>query len=808
MTAARILIFEPLGARELLAPVRLGADETLELRIPDSDPTRWLTIDQVDGRWICRVTGTGMTLNGLLLESDDTCSLQDGDVLRLGEGVVRVTIAAGELTLQVQHLEGNQTVAPVLVGPSLQFDEQAEEIIRASSRAKAGAAESATTSSRINQRFIWLSLAGIGLVLAGLIFLLSRLQPVVFTVEPITASVSGSGIGWTSGNTLFILPGERVVTATAEGHKPLQQSVSIRPGESMSLELRLEPLPGILEVDTGGVAAELFIDGARAGSAPGDITVTRGMRTLTVRADRFFDEIRRVEIEGYGARQVISVPLRPSWGSVVVSADRADASLVLEGRDPVSLPSEVDLPAGLHRLEIAAPGAKTWRGAILVEAGAQQTVGPISLGAPDALWTIRSRPSGAAVTVNGVFRGRTPIEIALTPQMEQQIVVGEQGYAQVERRIRPEPGERQSLQLDLDVRQVSLTIEGEPVGAEIYAAERRLGLAPLELRLPARRTRLELRKDGFSTQTLDVDLSAGVARRIDYRLVPEGRDPNWRPPETRVTLSQGPALRLIEGGQFTMGSGRREQGRRSNEWQRQVSLQRAFYIGTREVSNAEFRRFRKEHASGFIGKRSLDLDRQAVSSVSWDDAVEYCNWLSEQNGLPAAYVRQEGRWVLQQPVNTGFRLPTEAEWEFVSRFDVETKQSRRYPWGMELPPPPRVGNLAGAEAGDELPRVLTAWQDEHVVVAPVGSYPANALGVHELLGNVSEWVHDAYATVAEGEPLDPTGPASASRLRVIKGASWRTSNFAELRVAWRDGRDGPADDIGFRVARYVEESAR
>jgi formylglycine-generating enzyme required for sulfatase activity len=808
VTTHPIMIFEPLGARELLTPVRLGADETLDVRVPDNDPTRFLTFDQLAGRWVCRATGSGITLNALALESEETHSLQDGDVLRLGDSVIRVALSGKELALQVEHLEGNLTLAPVITATGLQFDEQAEEIITASVRAKADSAQDIENTTRINQRFIWISLAGIGLVLAALILLLGRLQPVVFTVEPAAAEVSGSGLGWASGNTLFILPGERVVTAIAKGYKPLQQAISVRPDETMSLELRLEPLPGILQVDTGGIAAELFIDGARAGSVPGDISVSRGTRTLMVRAERFFDEIRQIEIEGYGARQVLSVPLRPSWGTIAVSADRPEASLILEGREPLSLPGEVDLPAGLHRLEITAAGAKTWRGAILVEAGARQTVGPVSLGAPDALWTIRSRPSGASVTVNGVFRGRTPVEVTLTPQMEQQIVVGQQGYAQVERRVRPEPGERQTLQLDLDVRQVSLIIEGEPAGAEVYSAERRLGQAPLETRLPARMARLELRKEGFSAQRLDVDLSAGVARRVDYRLVPQGRDPNWRPPESQVTLQQGPVLRLIEGGRFTMGSGRREQGRRSNEWQRQVTLQRTFYIGTREVSNSEYRRFRKEHASGFIGKRSLDLDRQPVTSVSWEDAVEYCNWLSAQNGLQAAYIKQDGRWVLTQPVTTGFRLPTEAEWEFITRFDAERGLARRYPWGMELPPPPRAGNLAGEEAVEDLPRVLTAWQDEHVVVAPTGSYPANALGLNDLLGNVSEWVHDAYATVAEGDPLDPTGPATASRLRVIKGASWRTSNYAELRAAWRDGRDGPADDLGFRVARYVEEKAQ
>jgi len=86
-------------------------------------------------------------------------------------------------------------------------------------------------------------------------------------------------------------------------------------------------------------------------------------------------------------------------------------------------------------------------------------------------------------------------------------------------------------------------------------------------------------------------------------------------------------------GTFQMGSERREQGRRPNEALRSVTLQRPFYIGVQPVTNGEFRRFRAAHASGYIDRQSIDLDSQPVTQVSWDDAAEFCNWLSQQDEL-------------------------------------------------------------------------------------------------------------------------------------------------------------------------------
>lgn len=800
-------IREPSGLRDLPVPFQVGGGADDALIVPGA-PAAAALCQTVEGEFGITALQSGVRVNGVAARADVFVPLLPGDVVSIGSARLIVRLG-GEL--EVRHLVTNDTIVPIKspADREPELDTQDGRITAATLSLEPTSPSPSVTWRELARGPIHRKgLAIVAVLLLVFVLLavqLGRLEPVRVSVQPAEADVSGSGFGWRSADTVLLLPGERRIRAELEGYQPVERTVTVREDEPLSVSLQLAEKPGIIEIDTGGVSAKVFVDGAEVGRAPGDVEVMGGARTLTLRADRYLDRVTELKVEGRGVRQPLNLRMQPSWGSIEVSATITGATIEVDETPPVALPARVDLPAGLHRLKIAAAGAKTWQSAILVKAGEVQRIGPIELGAPDARLRVTSRPSGADVTTGGAFRGRTPVTIELPAGINHDITLTLQGYGSAQRQIFAESNRDLSLNVVLQAVPVRLTVQGDPTDAEVLVEGVVRGKTPLTIELPARRHTLEVRKAGLQPDRLDVDLSAAVERTVEYRLVPVGRAKDWKPPPPAMRAQTGTLLRLIEGGSFVMGSERREQGRRANEFPRRVTLSRPFYLGTREVTNGEFRRFKPSHASGFVGKRTLDLDAQPVSNVTWAEAVQYCNWLSTQEGLPVAYEQKGGNWVLIQPVTTGYRLPTEAEWEFVARHPGPGTRAQRYEWGDALPPPAGIGNLAGQEAVTEMTRVLDGWRDDYEVVAPPGKFRANAFGIFDMTGNVSEWMHDAYVSFeASGGGTDPLGPAANGARRVIKGSHWGTATFADLRAAWRDGRDSASQDLGFRVARYAE----
>jgi len=206
-----------------------------------------------------------------------------------------------------------------------------------------------------------------------------------------------------------------------------------------------------------------------------------------------------------------------------VSATTPGATLSIEGMPTVNLPSKIDLPAGLHRLRVSADGAREWPSAVLLKAGELQRIGPIELGAPDARLRVTSTPSGAQITVAGVFRGRTPATVELPAGSEHDVAVSLQGYRNADRRVFAAAGQDLALAVALQPIPVSVTVQGEPAGAEVLIGVTVKGKTPLTFELPARPHTLELRKDGMQPERIEVDLSSALARTVDYKLLPVGR---------------------------------------------------------------------------------------------------------------------------------------------------------------------------------------------------------------------------------------------------------------------------------------------
>ena len=257
---------------------------------------------------------------------------------------------------------------------------------------------------------------------------------------------------------------------------------------------------------------------------------------------------------------------------------------------------------------------------------------------------------------------------------------------------------------------------------------------------------------------------------------------SFTPPRQRdLTNSIGMRLVRIEHGSFLMGSPDDYMGANNAEKpQHQVRITRPFFLGIHEVTQGQYQAVMGENPSLFKGSDDLPVEQ-----VSWLDAVLFCNKLSEQEKKTPFY-RINGREVTIAGGN-GYRLPTEAEWEYACRAGSTTL----YPFGDDM-----------SKLGDH------AWYESNsgLKTHPVGQKRPNAWGLYDMLGNVWEWCQDWYEDgyYRASPPADPPGPSEASA-RVIRGGSWYYSAWY-CRPAYRN-RYVPEYrnyDLGFRVAAVQE----
>lgn len=215
-----------------------------------------------------------------------------------------------------------------------------------------------------------------------------------------------------------------------------------------------------------------------------------------------------------------------------------------------------------------------------------------------------------------------------------------------------------------------------------------------------------------------------------------------------------------------------------------------FAIGKYEVTNEEFEKFMPEHRKFRDGYSWRN--KEPVIYVSWLEAAKYCNWLSRKHNLRPVY--NEKDWSLDIAAD-GFRLPTEAEWEYVASGRGE---SRIYPWGNNEPNS-KHGNFTLNEGLTLSSNYLSPSSDS---VMFVGSYPKGASrdGVMDLAGNVAEWCSDYYNPYSTNPQVDPCS-LKKSYHRAIRGGSWGYYNYSQ-RCSDREFNNAGYSGyiyIGFRI---------
>ena len=327
---------------------------------------------------------------------------------------------------------------------------------------------------------------------------------------------------------------------------------------------------------------------------------------------------------------------------------------------------------------------------------------------------------------------------------------------------------------------------------------------------------LLVKRDGLTVKTDTFEIERGREKVLEVRYTPQAAkaDPKpgrpaaaspepgpASPPESNPPTTSAPAdsssplpepeyvttvagrikLKLIPAGEFMMGSNGRQATTADQRPPHRVVITRPFYLGVTEVTQGQYEAVTGQNPSFFSlnggGKDKVagsSTKAHPVESVSWLDAVSFCNKLSEKEGLKPFYrIDGENVTVLSWS-SDGYRLPTEGEWEFASCGDP--------------------GDLAAS-----------AWyyQNSAMVTRPVGQKQANRLGLSDMLGNVWEWCWDAYDAgyYALSPSEDPRGPSGAE-LRVRRGGSW--GDFPGFcQSACRNGLVPVyrSSALGFRVAR-------
>lgn len=245
--------------------------------------------------------------------------------------------------------------------------------------------------------------------------------------------------------------------------------------------------------------------------------------------------------------------------------------------------------------------------------------------------------------------------------------------------------------------------------------------------------------------------------------------------------SPGPEMVTIPTGGFAMGSPPYEKGRYDDETSHSVRIGKSFAIGKYEVMFHEYDRFAAATGRALPGDQKWGRGRRPVINVAWLDAIAYADWLSQQTGAR-------------------YRLPTEAEWEYAARAGITAS---RY-WGDD--PDQGCGYANAADLDGK--QVFVSWtvmkcHDGQVYTAPVGSYRDNDFGLHDMLGNVSEWTCSLYDKETP-TPVQQCAEIDENRPFVVRGGSWNDEpRNVRLADRHRSQPDFRHYFLGFRLVREL-----
>ncbi len=638
----------------------------------------------------------------------------------------------------------------------------------------------------------------VGLVLVWLFFVRAYQIQIMPNEARETANLTvKDGFAWVAGNQAYVMWNEASLFIEA----PTFESAELRISGQEDSNIQVELLPSPAQVTAKIIPSEeinsaylsenqWFVNGNLVDI--GEVlqhSLPPGKHTFEVNNKYYISAPKTIELER-AQKLDIGFVFESIEGSLRISSLPDGAQIMVNQKPIGKSPIDISLPGGKYDVQVALEDYQTVKDQLEITKRFLNPSRRYQLAYEQAMLDVRVSPKGGVLLVNNIKQ--SPGMIKTDAHVEQEIRYMKPGYSSFSQSVKPSSLTSNVIDITLVPLFGDLQVNTN-VPATVLLNGKRIRPNQVVKQIAALEHRLEVSAPGFRKQNVTLKINPNQLNKVKIELLSEydARRKEGRP---LFITELGIKMRAFRADNFVMGSAQNEPGRRRNEHELTIGFDKPFMVAETEITQAQYARYLNKSSN-------LDLP---VSNVEYLDVIKFCNWLSAQEGLSPFYLFDGNRYIGADPDSKGYRLPTEAEWEWLAK-KARRAQSTIYVWGNQEKIPKDAGNFADQSRTGQQVILLDEYKDNHSGLAEVASYRVDRNGLYDLAGNVSEWVHDYYTSSIPDQSktyTDYLGP-SRGEAWVIKGGNFETGRLRELRAAYRDFSAQARPNLGFRIARYL-----
>ena len=515
-----------------------------------------------------------------------------------------------------------------------------------------------------------------------------------------------------------------------------------------------------------------------------NIKLKKGIHTFKITSDNHLTYESDIDINKYTNELLVPIILKSIDKSLEISSSPNNAKIYLNNIELGVTPITVNLDKTLNKITLKKTGYKNKNIQYYVDNNNKSNV-KYELEADANIISLITDPSSASIFLDGDYIGISPITL-LNPNKG---IIKIKKYGYLDKSIEIKKNTK-AINSKLKKDMADVSFDSNPV-SKVYLNGNYIGLTPFKKAIQKIKHNVLYEASGYRSINETIEPLKDILNV--YKNLLTEKQASLIENKNNAKNSIGSKLVLMNPGSLKLGSSLKESRRDINEIERRVEITKHFYISENLITETQY--------NNYVGANKIS--NNPINNISWIDAAKFCNWLSKKEGLNQFYVIKNNTLIYFNTDSNGYRLPTEAEWEYAAKSN--SSNDLIYSWGSNRKITKLVGNIADQSTEGILTNFVSDYDDGYQERSPVGAFSSNQNGINDITGNLSEWVNDFYAVEiidSSKTYIDYIGPLIGTT-HVIKGSNYYSSTSLQLGLSYRTYGNEPNELIGFRIARWI-----